>query len=289
MTASLPAAGVPPRRLLLGADAWQVLVEQLGGLALPAPLRAEDGPRLDLAQRTAATAALRTAGLLDAAPGPDLLATLHPSVRAGLTVHLVPQVVVDSVVQRGPERRAARHAAAGLLASGLVRTTVEVPGGRDTGPVELATLRLEDLAAEVVRVLGHLPPVGDRRPVRLDAAASLAAVRALKEDRPDAAAAVAAAGLAAVRRDDGRAAGSEGDATVVPDVLVALADGVRAVARVELSGSGRRLAIIAVETVGGWWQAQTADEDVVLRPLDADGLVTRLAGALAAALAVGVS
>ena len=286
MTAPATASHEAPRRLVLGADAWQLLVEALGGLSLPAPLGADDGPDLDDGQQAVARAALSAAGVLTGSPaaGADLLAALHPSVRASLTVHLAPQLVIDTTVQRGAERRTARHAAAGVLAAGLVRTTVEVQGGRDTGPVELSTLLLDDLAAEVARAFGELPPIGDRRPARLDAAASLAVVRALREQRPEAAASVAAAGTPA---GDSAAAGTE--AGEVPGALTAVAGGMRAVARVDLAGAGRHLALVAVDTDQGWWQVHAAGEDVVLRPLDADTLVTRLAAALTAVLAGGAA
>lgn len=264
----------PPRRLVLGADAWQVLCDQLGGLVLPPPLRAVDGPALDDAQRAVALAALRDAGVLAAEPADDVAAALHPSVRASLTVHLAPRLVIDTTVRRGSERRTARHAAAGPLASGLARTTVEVGGGRDTGPVELSTMLLDDLAADVARTFGALTPVGHRQAARLDAAASLAVVRALQDDRPDAAAAVAAAG---------------GESEPVPDALMAIADGLGAVARAELAGAGRRFGLMAVETERGWWQVHLTGEDVVLRPLDEDVLVTRLAAALSAVLVGGAA
>lgn len=276
----MTAADEPPRRLVLAADAWQVLCEQLGGLVLPPPLRAVDGPELDDAQRRAALAALRAAGVIGPEPTHDLVATLHPSVRASLTVHLAPQVVIDTTVRRGRERRTARHAAAGLLAAGLARTTVDVDAGRDTGPVELSTMLLDDLAADVARTFGELAPIGHRPAARLDAAASLAVVRALQEDRPEAAAvaaAVAAAGAADPADDE------------VPAALTAIADGLRAVARVELAGGGRRFGLMAVDTELGWWQAHLTGEDVVLRPLDEDVLVTRLAAALTSVLVGGAA
>lgn len=279
-----PAAYEAPRRLLLGADAWQLLVQQLGGLALPAPLRAADGPDLDDGQQAVAHRALHAAGVLTGSPveGADLLAALHPSVQASLTVHLAPQVVIDTVVRRGPERRTARHAAAGVLASGLVRSTVEVPGGRQTGPVELSTLLLDDLVAEVAGNLGELPPVGARRAARLDGAASLAVVRALREGPEHTAAAVAAAGSAPQTAADP-------DAGPVPDALVAVAGGLTAVARVDLTAAGRHLGLVALDTDQGWWQVHTTGEDVVLRPLDTGALVTQVATALTAVLTGGAA
>lgn len=253
-----------PRRVVLGADAWQLVVRELGGLALPMPLRAKDGPDLDAAQEAAALAALTASGVLT---GRRPLEDLHPSLRAGLLVHLRPGVVLDTVVQRGPERTTSRHAVAGVLASGLLRRTVEVAGGRRTGPVELSSLLVDDLAAEVVGVLGELPPVGDRAALTLDAAASVAVVRALRDGRREVAAALT-----------GRQ---------VPGALEAVAGGVEAVARVELAAPGRRRGLVLLGTAQGWWSVHTTGADVVLRPVDTDVLVRQVATAFTAMLTAG--
>lgn len=255
-----------PRRLVLGADSWQVLVTALGALVLPAPLRAADGPELDEAQRAAAVLALQEAGVL---LGPGVPADLHPSVVASLAVHLRPEVSVDTRVQRGPVRTTAHHVAAGPLGSGLVRQTQEREGGRWTGPVELSTFLLGDLTAEVVAVLGEVPGVGDRTLVQLDAAASLAAVRLLRDGREDAAAAL------------------PGDST--HPALAAIADGLEAVAVVTVTGRGGVRAMVLLETGDGWWEVHSAGEDVVLTPVDLDELVTRLATGLTASLVGGAA
>lgn len=253
-----------PRRVVLGADAWQLVVRELGGLALPMPLREQDGAELDAAQETAALRALNASGVLT---GFRPLEDLHPSLRAGLAVHLRPAVVLDTVVQRGPERTTARHAVAGVLASGLRRTTVELAGGRRTGPVEVSSLLVDDLATEVVGVLGELAPVGDRTAMTVDAATSLAVVRAVRQGRPEIGAALT---------------GGQ-----VPGVLDAVAGGVVGVARIELAGLRRRRGLVLLETAQGWWSVHTSGEDVVLRPVDTDVLVMQVATALTATLTAG--
>ena len=258
-------AYAPPRRLTLGADAWQLVVGELGGVGLPAPLRAQDGPDLTAAQQQIARDALVKAGVIT---GPGVLAGLQPSVRAGLALHLAPLVVVDTVVRRGSERHTARHVSDALLASGLSRRTTQVLGGRETGPVEVALLLLDDLASDVVRALGDLPLAPGRKTARLDAAASMGVVRAVQEGRADAAAALAAVG------------GAPG----VPEALVSVASGITAVARVELRGAGRRFGLLLLETAAGWWSVHTSGEDVVLQPVDAAAVVTQVAGALTAVL-----
>ncbi|MBC7372891.1 MAG: hypothetical protein H7323_02735 [Frankiales bacterium] len=263
-----PAGGqpyAPPRRVTLGADAWQLVVGELGGVSLPPPLRAQDGPDLTAAQQQVARDALVQAGLVT---GPGVLAGLQPSVRAGLALHLAPLVVIDTVVRRGPERDTARHVSDALLASGLVRQTTEVDGGRETGPVEVALMLLDDLAGDVVQVLGDLPPQPGRQPVRLDAAASIGMVQALHEGRADAADALAAV------------AGASG----VPAALESVANAITAVARIELRGAGRRFGLLLLETPQGWWSVHTSGEDVVLRPVDADAVVTQIASALTAVM-----
>lgn len=256
----------PPRRVVLGTDAWQLLVRELGGLTLPQPLREQDGPVLDAAQEAAALGALRAAGLVT---GDRPLADLHPSLRASLLVQLRPELVVDTVVQRGPERTTARHAAAGPLAAGLQRSTTEVEAGRETGPVELSTLLLDDLAAEVVAVLGPLPAVGDREPAELDSAASLAVVTSVQQGRREVAASLTGG--------------------AVPPVLEAIAAGLQAVAEIVVTASGQRHVIVLLGTAEGWWSVHTPGEDVVLRPVDTGVLVTQVATALTAGLARGMA
>jgi hypothetical protein len=258
----MSVAYAEPRRLPLGADAWQVLVGALPWLTLPAPLAAADGPVLSAAQQTAALGALHGAGVLR---GPRVEADLHPSVRAGLLVHARPDVLVDTVVQRGAARTTARHAVAGPLGAGLVRQTSETPEGRATGGVELSGFLLDDLAAEVVRALGDPPPLPGRRPARLDPAAALAVVRASAEDRPC---------LAAMLTG-----------SAVPAALVAIAGRPQAVAHLTLRSTRTTRSLVLLETADdGWWDVHTTDGEVVLRPVDRDVLLTLLAAGLTACL-----
>lgn len=140
------------RRVVLGADAWQVLLERYPGLGdLPAPLRLEDGPVLDAVQRGAAASALRHAGLL----GPDRRGApgLHRTLQACLLVHLRPAACLDVVVVAGPRRTTGRFASAGPLAAGLLRGTHDGSSRRRTGPVELVACLAHDLPGEVWRLL----------------------------------------------------------------------------------------------------------------------------------------
>lgn len=309
-------AGQEPRRLLLGVDAWQVLVEALAGLTLPEPLRAQDGPVLSEAQRQVAAAALRQAGVLvGEAGGPgrhasqdrglsgrDLVAALHPSVLASVTVQARPAVVVDTILAWRtadglPAHTVGRHVLDETLASGLVRSTDQRPEGRWSGPVELATLLTRDLPAEVVRLLTLAGPGGSsgragRSVLRLDGTAAVAAERALSRGAVESARVLANEGGAL-------------DGGLWAAWLPVLAGPLK-VAQIVLSrapsvsgGATVREVLLVLLTGSGWWRASTSpppgadpvpgdpDRDVVLTPLDADVLVTVLAGAVSLALTVG--
>jgi hypothetical protein len=259
----------PPRRLQLGADTWALLAEALAraGAQLPPPLRVEDGPALGDAQRAAALQAMREAGLVQGDSG-ELLADLHPSLRQSLLAHVEPLVLVDSRVGLGDELRAARHGVRGDLASGVAREQRPADEDRlELGPVELSTMLVDDLVADVLRGFGDLDAATDREPLRLDAAVSLAAVKALADRRPDLAQAVL--GQPAV------------------PALRELAAGLRAVAQVSVTGAAGARVLVALRLPDGWWTAALSDEDVALRPVGEDELVTDIATALAGAITSG--
>lgn len=258
----------PPRRVRLGADAWALLAEALADAELPPPFGVDDGPTLGPAQRAAAIAALRAAGVL-AGDGATLLDDLRPAVREGLLLHAQPAAVVDASVGLGTTLRAARYAVGGQLVSGLVRE--QRPGddgGLELGPVELGTLLIDDLAADVLRGFGDLAGEPGRAPLRLDAAISLAAVHALADERPDVARAVLRA-------------------AELPAPLQQLAAGLRAVARVDVAGADAIRVQLAVRLADGWWTVALERDDVLLQPVGEDELVIAIASALAGALTAG--
>lgn len=257
----------PPRRVRLGADAWALLAAAIAhaGALLPSPLRADDGPALDDAQRQDALDALRDAGLVVGDSG-DLLADLHPSLRQSLRAYAQPLVVVDTRVGLGDELRAARHAVRGDLASGLAREQRPLDAGRlELGPVELSAMLVDDLVDDVLRGFGELGGGPGREPLRLDAAASLAAVEALAGGREDLARAVL-------------------DTPAVPAPVSELAAGLRAVAQVSVSGAAGTAVLVALRLQDGWWTVEPDGEDVLLTPAGADELATAIATAIAGAL-----
>ncbi len=255
-----------PRRVQLGADAWSLLAQvTLAEAALQPPFRIEDGPPLDDVRRAATEDALRASGL---APGDsdDLLEDLHPSLRESLRCHAEPLVLVDTAVGLGERLWLARHAMRGELVCGVARE--QRPSGEDAlelGPVELTTMLVDDLATEVLRGFGDLAGEPDREPLVMDAAVSLAAVRALAEEHLDLAKAVLGT-------------------PAVPPPLRSLAAGLRAVAQVGVGGASGVRVLVALQLDDGWWRAGLDDENVVLQPVDEDDLVTDLAGALALAM-----
>lgn len=255
----------PPRRVQLGGDAWVLVAEVLPDVALPVPFRPQDGPPLDAEQRAALEQILRDAGLLTS-DDPNLLDSLRPALRDGLLTHSQPLVVVDASVGLGERQRITRLAIGGHLASGLVRE--QRPAAADElelGPVEISVMLIDDVATEVLRGFGDLGGEPDREPLQLDAAVSVAAVHALGDHHSDLARAVL-----------GRPA--------VPAPLRALADGLQVVAQIAVAGDSGTRVLVALRTADGWWTVGMSDEDVVLRPVGEDELVTDIASALAVAL-----
>jgi hypothetical protein len=260
----------PPRRLRLGADAWALLADALtrAGAQLPPPLRVEDGPQLDAAQRDAALQAMREPGLLEGDSG-DLLVDLHPSLRQSLLAHVEPLVVVDSRVGLGDALRAARHAVRGNLASGLARAQRPADEERlELGPVELSTMLVDDLVEDVLRGFGDLGGAPDREPLLLDAAVSLAAVKALADRRPDLAQAVL-------------------EQPAVPAPLRELAAGLQTVAQVAVTGPAGTRVLVALRLPDGWWTAALSQAEVALRPVGEDEAATEIATAVAGAITSG--
>jgi hypothetical protein len=257
----------PPRRVRLGADAWLLLAEAVSaaGAALTPPFRIADGPVLDDAQRAAATAALRGSALVTG-DGGDLLADLHPSVRESLLAHVQPQALIDSRVGLGDALRAARHAVRGELASAVARE--QRPAGErllELGEVELSTMLVDDLVADVLRGFGDLGGAAGREPLALDAAMSLAVVDALADGRADLARALL-------------------ERPALPAPLEQLADGLQAVAQVAVAGPTGAQVLVAMRLADGWWTAAIAEQDVQLIPVAEDDLVTEIAAALTTAL-----
>jgi hypothetical protein len=257
----------PPRRITLGADAWVLLAEAItrAGAQLARPLRIEDGPALDDAQRAGTLEALHAAGLLRGESG-DLLADLHPSVRESLLAHVAPPALVQSRSGLGDELRFARHALRGELACGLARDQQPLGDERvQLGPVELTAMVVDDLVEDILRGFGDLGGAPDREPLQLDAAVSLATVRALADERPDLAQAVL-------------------EQPAVPPTLRELAAGLLAVAEVAVAGSGGTEVLTAMRLADGWWTAALTGEDVVLDPVGEDELTRMIAQALAGAI-----
>lgn len=263
-----------PRSLVLAPGAWDLLVGAARGLHLPAPfgLAGRVGSDEDSeADADAAERALRRSG---AAPGGtgDLLADLHPSLRAGLLVHLGPVAVVDTAVACGDDLVVSRHALAGPLVSGLLRPVRLHQGGRDVGaveearlgPVTLSALLVDDLAGAVLDLLPGLAERANGPSVDVDAGTSVAWARLLHEGRPE---------LAAQLLDPAQAA-----------VLRGLS-GVLDVAQVQVAvpGASRRR-LVAVRAQDGWAQASAAGGEVLLRPAGRDTLGPALVGVLAEAL-----
>ncbi|MCU1692649.1 MAG: hypothetical protein JWM64_1740 [Frankiales bacterium] len=230
------------RSVVLGADAWTVL--RTAAAALPLPAGFAGGP-LTPDQVAAAERALRASAVVPGDTG-DLLADLHPSVRASLLLHLGPLGRVRTAVGLGRDVEVSETAVGPVLSSSLRR--------RGAGPVTLTTLLTSDVAAHVAGLLPGLVPGPDGREVVVrDAAIAVAAGRAAEQGAEE---------LARLLAD--------GD---VPPALV----GLEQVARVDVGG---RL-LLALRTGDGWRTARLAGEDLVLTPLDADRLVTDVAAALA--------
>lgn len=261
-TAPRPA----PRRVTLGADGWVLLAETIAGAAaLAPPFRVQDGPPLQSADRAAARRALRDAGLLTGHSG-SLPDDLHASLRESLLVYARPLVVIDASVGLGDAQRVERIAVGGQLACGLVRE--QKPAGADAldlGPVHVTAMLVDDVATEVVSGFGDLNGEPGRLPLRLDAATSLAAVRALGNRRTD----LAQAALGAAE---------------IPPPLQELAKGLRSFARVDVASPVAARVLLALLTGDGWWSLDMSGEDVVMRPAGEDELVTMIANSLLGAL-----
>lgn len=236
----------PVRRVVLGADAWAVLLAAAPGLVLPPPFDAAGS--LTAEQADAAEGALRSSAAVRGASG-VLVADLHPSVRASLLLHLTADVALTVAVGD----RTARFAVTRGLAGGLDRTRL--------GPVTLLTLLPEAVAPAAAALLPGLDEGRSGREVlRLEAATAVAAAQALAGGRPDLAAALAG-----------------------PSVPPALGP-VTGAGRLEVAGPDGCLLLLALRTPDGWRSARLGGDDLVLRPLDPDVLVTDLAGALGAGL-----
>lgn len=244
----------------LGADAWILLSGAAAGVDWPPPFGPADGPELTAGQRDAAERALRASALVTGDSG-DLVADLHPSIRASLLVHAAPMAVVDLRAGLGEDQRVARYALQGEIASAVARDVRAAgDGGVELGPVTLAALPVEEVVPGILAALGDLDGLPDREPLTLDAAEALALARALAGDEPDLAGAIAADGI--------------------PEPIAELAGGLRAVARIDLAGAGRAAVLVLVRGDGGWWRATIAGEALDLEPVDAATLASDLAGEL---------
>ena len=273
------APAPPPARVVLGPEAWVVLLEQAAGVRLPDPFGRAAGPELTDDARRLALEQLRASPLVTGSGGP-LVPDLHPSIQATLTAAAAPQLRIAAAVRRGDVQEDALVLLAGPLAAGLRRTLTDDGSDRLLlGPVELSTLLLEHIAQEVVAAFGETDGAEDRQGVRVDAVASIAAVRALEAGRePRAGAALS-----------GAAPPGPALSAPVPAALRAIAGGVEAVARVEVTTARNARVLLWVRTADGWWRVRTSSEDVVLAPVDRDGVLTDLAIALTGALLEGAT
>lgn len=262
----MSAADSGTRRVTLGADAWAVLVSEARALHLPAPFGPGDGPALTPEQREAAVGALRSSALVVGDSG-DLVADLHPSLRASLLVQVNPAFVIESRVGLGADARIAHHAVQGNLASAFAREQRVVGDRAELGPVTWSTMLVDDVATDVVDPFDvpDTPAEGDV--LEIDPAVALAALRALRAGRTDVAAAVV-------------------DQETVPDPLPAATEGLRAVARIDVTGPAGTTVLMAVCIDGGWWTATIGGGDLELRPVDRAGLVSAVAGLLAGVMLV---
>ena len=264
-TAPSPA----PARVVLGPEAWVVLLGQAAGVLLPEPFGRTAGPQLTDDDRRQALDQLRASPLVTGSSG-SLVRDLQPSIRATLVAAAAPQVRVAAAVRRGDEQEAALVLLAGPLAAGLRRTLTD--DGTDRlllGPVELSTLLPEHIAREIVAAFGETGGADDRQGMRVDADASIAAIRALEAGREPLAEQVLAA--------------------PVPDALRSVAGGVQAVARVGLTTARTTRVLLWLRTADGWWRVRTSSADVVLTPADHDSVLTDLVSALTAALVEGAT
>lgn len=278
------APAPPPARVVLGPEAWVVLLEQAAGVRLPDPFGRAAGPELTDDARRLALEQLRASPLVTGSDDP-LVPDLHPSIQATLTAAAAPQLRVAAAVRRGDVQEAALVLLAGPLAAGLRRTLTDDGSDRLLlGPVELSTLLLEHVAQEVVAAFGETGGAEDRQGVRVDAVASIAAVRALEAGRePLAGAALSGAALS------GAAPPGPALSAPVPAALRAIAGGVEAVARVDVTTARNARVLLWVRTADGWWRVRTSSQDVVLAPVDRDGVLTDLASALTGALLEGAT
>ena len=258
-----------PARVVLGPEAWVVLLEEAAGVVLADPFGRGAGPELTVEDRRRAMEQLRDSSLVTGSSG-ELVRDLHPSIRATLTAAAAPQVRIAAAMRRGDVQEAALVLLAGPLAAGLRRTLEDVGTDRLLlGPVELSTLLPEHTASQILAAFGDTSGADDRQKARIDADASIVAVRALEAGRELLASAVLAG--------------------PVPDALRSVAGGVQAVARVDVTTTRSTRVLLWLRTADGWWRAHTASEDVRLTPADSNDILTDLASALTAALVAGTT
>lgn len=262
-----PPAPPPPARVTLGPQAWVVLLEAAAGVHLPSPFDAASGPRLDEAARELALRQLQESSLVPGSSG-HLVRDLHPSILATLAVAAAPFVQIATAVRRGDEQDQGLLCLTGQLCAGLRRTLVDDGSDRLlVGPVELTTLLLEQAVDQVALLLGDLTSASGREAVTVDAATSVAAVRALESGREPVAKALLGG--------------------PVPQVLASLAGGVERVARVEVTSTVVTRVLLWLRAGDGWWRVQMRTDDVVLTPVDRDDVLVDLTSALSAALVDG--
>lgn len=251
-----------PRRVTLGADAWAVLLAEATAVRLPEPFGVDDGPELTPAQYDAAAAALRASDAVTGDSG-ALISDLHPSLQASLMAQLAPDIVIDSRVGLGADARIARHVIQQGLGSALTREQRVTDDGAALGPVTWSTMLVDDVATDVVAALDapDTPPAGET--LELDPAVALATLQALRDGRPDVAAAVV-------------------EEETVPEPLLHAATQLDATARIDVRGRTRVGVLMAVCVDGGWWTATLGGGQLELRPVGRTDLVTDVAGLLAA-------
>ena len=155
-------AAPPPRRLGLTPAEYALVRRDARGLLLPPPFdRVPPADAITEADRAAAVARLRAAGVLDGSHH------CHPALAAGLLCHETAEVRVRADVSDGDEVLAVRAAASALLASVLTVRVVSQDGQpRWVSPVTVTTCAIDDLVPEVVSPLSTagLEPADGRSP-----------------------------------------------------------------------------------------------------------------------------
>lgn len=256
-----------PRRAVLGADAWAVLLARIPGVALGHPFRPTDPMPLTAEQEHAAERALRASPLVTG-DSDDLVEDLDPAVQGALAALVAPDVLVEVRIGLGDDLRTRRVAVLGDAASSIARETTARDDGVEYGPVTLSALTIGDVMREVLHDLDPGSPAADRAALEIDPAEALAIARALGDERRDVAAAIA--------QDE-----------TVPEPLEALATGLCSVARFDVVTRSGTSVLVALATDEGWWTATLTDGVMVLEPTDRDALTTTLAGAVSRGLVAG--